>query len=75
MTYTESNESFVSSILKPFFRESGLNISAELFNDIVERICTDDNYTTLNMTNSHDYITQKGLNLLKEIQKDKYSNM
>lgn len=75
MTYTASNESFVSSILKPYFQEAGLNISDVLFNEIVKRICTEDSYEALNMTNSHDYITQRGLSLLKEVQGESYLHM
>lgn len=74
MTYTESNESFVSSILKPYFKEAGLGVPDGLFNEIVKRICTDNDYTTLNMSNAHEYITQKGLSLLNEMHRDGNKN-
>lgn len=75
MTYTESNESFVSSILKPYFKEAGLSIPDELFSQIVKKICTDNDYTTLNMSNAHEYITQKGLILLNEIHREDNMNL
>lgn len=75
MTYTASNASFVNDILKPFFQETGLNVPDVLFNEIVKRICTEDGYTTLNMVNSNDYITQRGLSLLRELQRENYRHM
>jgi hypothetical protein len=67
VTYTESNYSFVNSILKPYFLAAGITVDQNTFDEIVDRICNDDSYKNLTAENSHDYIAQKGLNLLKEL--------
>lgn len=70
MTYTESNQEFVSGILRPYFQEAGINVPEEIFNEIVERICAGEGYESLNMTNAQEYITEKGLSLLNEVHRD-----
>jgi hypothetical protein len=69
VTYTESNYSFVSSILRPYFQAAGITVNEDTFDEIVERVCSDDSYKNLTAENSHDYITQKGLNFLREVQR------
>jgi hypothetical protein len=68
MTYTESNHSLVSSTLKKYFREAGLQVPPDTFEKIVDEICDDDDSkVNLNATTKGDFIAQKALTLLGQM--------
>jgi hypothetical protein len=71
MTYTESNRTFVKSILKPYFREAGIVVQEDNLERIVDGIIKSDNLKDLKTTNGHDMILQTGLNLLKQVKEEK----
>lgn len=69
MTYTESNHSYVSSILRNYFREAGMDVPEDLFSKIVEKISDDDKAKKgFSATTEGDFITQKALSYLQQMQ-------
>ncbi|TDT46003.1 hypothetical protein [Fonticella tunisiensis] len=75
MTYTESNKSFVKSILQPYFREAGIKVEEDTLDRIVDEIIKNDNLSDFRASNGHDMILQSGLNLLKQMaRKSKYKS-
>lgn len=65
MTYTESNYSFIKSILEPYFREAGIVMGEVELRDIVLEISKNNNQSTVSSVNGHDYIIQKALEIIK----------
>jgi hypothetical protein len=71
MTYTESNHSFVSSILRNYFREAGMDVPEDLLGKIAAKISDEDNAKkNFSAATEGDFITQKALSLLHQMQND-----